>query len=81
VVAGDQKLFLNKQGKWDFPNSLTYPEFLDKFSWPTKEEALAAYRAIPKPLTLEQRQAAEIAELRALLNRQQSTTNYQSEKP
>lgn len=81
VVVGDQKFFLNKEGKWELPNSLSYLEFLDKFSWPTKEDALAAYRAKPKPLTLEQRQAAEIAELKALLNQQQSTTNHQPEKP
>jgi hypothetical protein len=81
VVVGDQKFFLNKEGEWELPNSLSYLEFLDKFSWPTKEDALDAYRAIPKPLTLEQRQATEIAELRALLNQQQSTTNHQPEKP
>jgi hypothetical protein len=76
-VVRDRNYYLNKQGEWELPNSLSYPEFLDKFSWPTKEDALAAYRAIPKPPTLEQRQAAEIAELRALLNQQQSTTDHQ----
>lgn len=80
-VVRDRDHYLNRESKWELPNSLTYPEFLDKFSWLTKEDALAAYRAIPKPLTLEQRQAAEIAELRALLNHQQSTTNSQPEKP
>jgi hypothetical protein len=80
-VVRDRDHHLNRESKWELPNSLSYLEFLDKFSWPTKEEALAAYRAIPKPLTLEQRQAAEIAELRALLNHQQSTTNHQPEKP
>jgi hypothetical protein len=80
-VVRDRNHYLNKESEWWLPNSLTYLEFLNKFSWPTKEDALAAYRAIPKPPTLEQRQAAEIAELKALLNHQQSTTNYQSEKP
>lgn len=76
-VVRDLNYYLNKQGKWELPNSLSYPDFLEKFSWPTKEDALTSYRAIPKPLTLEQRQAAEIAELRALLNQQQSTTDHQ----
>jgi hypothetical protein len=79
-VVRDRKYFLNKESKWELSTD-PYPKFIEKFSWPTKEDALAAYRAIPKPPTLEQRQAAEIAELKALLNHQQSTTNYQSEKP
>ena len=77
-VVRDRAHYLNKEGKWEL-STRQYPKFIEKFSWPTIEEALAAYHAIPKPLTLEQRQAAEIAELRALLNQQQSTNNNQPE--
>ncbi len=61
--------YLNKEGKWELPNAITYLEFLEKFSWPTKEEASSAYYARYRPLTLQQQQAARIAELEDLLKR------------
>jgi len=59
--------YLNKEGKWENPKSLSYEEFCEKFSWLTAKEASTAYCNMPQPLTLEQKQAAEIATLKAQL--------------
>ena len=64
--AGKVDKYLNKDGEWETSADL-YPEFLRKFSWPTKEEARNAFLARPEPLTVVQKQAARIAELEALL--------------
>jgi hypothetical protein len=59
--------YLNKEGKWENPMSLSYEEFCEKFSWLTAKEASTAYCNMPQPLTLQQKQAAEITALKAQL--------------
>jgi hypothetical protein len=59
--------YLNKEGMWEKPNSVTCVEFFKKFSWSTAKEASSAYYNIPRLLTVEQQQAARIAELENLL--------------
>lgn len=55
------------KGKGKKPKSLSYEELCEKFSWLKAEEASAAYCNMPQPLTLEQKQAAEITTLKAQL--------------
>lgn len=69
--------FLNKNGIWE-PNTGSYEVFLEKFSWPTLQEARQAFkdclRSTPKPLTYGQ-QAARITELETQLRAAHANPN------